>query len=145
MKTWKWAVLVLGCMMLLVGCEQLYQQVADPNSGLNVGVDTVAPILPVVGGAAAATGTPWGVIVALGAGILTAVIEEFRIYRKKNDLRDIEVTTKAIIDAVESVGEVDVGANGETIGKIIKAEVKEKLKDASWYKVGKIIITELKN
>ena len=145
---------MLLCMSFaFLGCNELIQEVADSNSGLNVGVDAVSNIIPAVAagaGAAAAAGLPWAAIVLLATNVVSVVVGIYKNHRKNIviDEQDelyinTKVTTRAIIEAIEDVGGIKVSEE-ETIGGIIKGKVEEKLKDKDYYLIGKAVITALK-
>ena len=154
MKT-KIMIMMLLCMSFaFLGCNELIQEAADPNSGLNVGVDAVSNIIPAVAagaGAAAAAGLPWAAIVLLATNVVSVVIGTYKNHRKNIviDEQDelyinTKVTTRAIIEAIEDVGGMTVSGGSETVGDVIKGKVEEKLKDKDYYLIGKAIITALK-
>jgi hypothetical protein len=148
MKTkWKatnWHV-ALFCLALLLtgfGCEGFYQDVADPNSGLNVTIDRVGTAAPHIGAGATATGTAWGGIVG---GICTAVASAIGIYKNhRNKIvigdqdakhKNLETVTRIVVKVIE---------DNEAIAEKVKPIVKEKLLESEIYKTGKAIISGLK-
>ena len=143
--------LVAGC-LFITGCD-LWQQAADPNSGLNVGVDTTSAVVPIIAGAAVAAavaGFPWAATVLLVTNIVSVVIGTYKNHRKNivigeqnEKYTNTKVTTKAIIEAIEAVGAVEINGGG-TVSDVVKTKVEEKLKDKDAYLIGKAIITALK-
>lgn len=154
----KWIVLLVLC-ILLIGCEDVARNVADPNSSLNVAIDKIAEIAPVVGtGASTATSVfPWAATVLLVTNVVTAVIAVYKNRRKdvviggQNDEIDeqsgvideqdamyanLTTTSKAIVDAVEALP--------DEAKAVVKRCVEEKLKDNDFYKIGKAVISGLK-
>lgn len=146
-------VALLLCLLVagVAGCE-LAGQVVDPNSSLNVAVDTAAKIAPAVAagaGAAAAAGFPWAACVLLVTNIVSVAIGVYKNHQKNitigeqdSKYNNTKVTTKAIVEAIEAVGEID--HEDTTVGDIIKEKVEEKLKDKDYYLIGKAVITALK-
>ena len=144
MKT-KMLMLIMAVLLLgVAGCEEVARIVADPNSQLNVIVDTVAPIVPAVGAAGAAT--PWGAIVLAITAAVTALIGVYKTHRKNivikgqdANLKNITTATKAVIAAVDALP--------DDLQKKVKDMVEEKLHDLddkNFYKIGKAVISGLK-
>lgn len=138
-------------LLFVVGCEGVWQAVADPNSGLNQTADAVGELAPAIGAGATATGTPWGTtagvvctLLAAAAGVYNNHRKKITIGKKDSDINNIRETTKAIVRAVDEMSDVKTGS-GETVGGIVKSEVKAKLTDKDWYKVGRAIIDGLKS
>ena len=148
-KKWIWAAVVI--LLVIAGCEEIARNVVDSNSGLNQAVDTLAAVAPVVGSGAVATGTPWGAVVGLIATIVITVAGVYNNHRKKvvigekdAHIKNTETATKAIIEAVEGLKDIAL-KDGETLGEVVKEGVKAELKDKDFYKIGKAIITGIKN
>ncbi len=145
----KYVLMICIAVLCVAGCEQWAERVADPCSSLNRAVDTVSAVAPVVGSGAAATGTPWGAAVGGIAAVLVALTSVYKnhqknivINEKDSHIWDTETATRAMIEAIEEVKDVKVGS--KTLGVIVKAAVKKKLEDESFYKTGKAIISGLK-
>ena len=126
----------------LAGC-QILDNLFDPNTATIIQQGTEA-----VGSVATATGMPWGWMIITAGSIFSACATAYRNYRNKGQAADkyqeIEITTQAIVRAIESVANVTT-TDGKTVGDIVKAEVKNKLEGQRWYGIGKAIITGLKN
>ena len=159
MKITKFKIVLVGVVILLcslMGCEGLFQEVVDPNSGLNVGVDITSEIIPAIAiGAttAIATGLPWAAIVLLVTNVASVIVGVYKNYRKNIIIGEqdslyinTKETTKAIIEAIEDVGGITTpgATGGDTIGDVVKNKIEEKLKSKDYYLVGKAIITALK-
>ncbi len=136
-KKWIWLLALMA--LLVVGCEQI----ADPNSSLNLAVDAVGKVIPIVGAGATATGTAWGTIAGVIATIIASALGIYNNFRKKvvinekdADIINIELATRAIIDMVEALP--------DAIKEKAKATVKLNLQEHDFYRIGRAIIAGLK-
>ena len=148
-KKWFWAAVAI--LLIIAGCEEIARNVADPNSGLNQAVNTIGEVAPVVGSGATATGTPWGAVVGLIATIITTTAGVYNNHRKKvvigekdAHIKNTETATKAIIETIEGLKNIAL-KDGETLGEVVKEEVKARLKEKDFYKIGKAVISGIKN
>ena len=128
--------IVLG----LSGCAIL-NQLFDPNN-----VKPIEAGAAVIGAIATGAGQPWGVIITGLAGGLATLAAIYRNYRNQiksaEKYQAIEITTKSIVDAIEATSALP--AKEGTVGDLVKAAVKTKLSENNIYKIGKSIITALK-
>ena len=137
--------IVLATLLFAVGCEYAYNQANDPNSVTNKVANTVEmakPILDIVVNTTAVT--PYGTIAGVILGVLGVISSGYQTWRKKlvaNKFINLETTTKTIIGAIEDLAAVNVGTEGNTLGKIVKGEIGKKLED---YEAGKAIISGIK-
>jgi hypothetical protein len=127
---------------IFTGCA-LLDQITEPN--------TVGPVQQGVAAAgiiATAAGMPWGWICTTVVGVIGTAAASYRNWRNNTKNADkytaIELTTAAIIDAIETTAEISTN-NGKTVGETVKDAVKRNLSDKDWYNVGKAIITGIKN
>jgi len=148
----KWKMILGAILILLIvgGCEGLWQNIADPNSGLNETVGALGTMTPAIGGAAGATGTPWGATVGLFATIIAVGVGVYNNYRKKvvigekdSDITNYRETTKAIVQAIDELESVEL-KDGGTLGDYVKSLVGDNLKKKDWYRIGRAIISGLK-
>ena len=144
------SVMALG-LLIAFGCDSVATDIADPNSGLNQTVEAIETIAPAITTAATTTGTSVGLVIGGIATAISALIGVYNNYKKNividekdAHLKNTTTTTKAIVSAVEKLSSVEVGAEGKTVGEIVKSEVKINLKDSDAYKIGKAIINGLK-
>ena len=140
---------LLLVLLVIAGCNEWYLAVGDPNSGLNRTMDATTDIADAVAVGATASGTPIGLLIGMIATGISAIGGIYNNYRKNIVIRGKDarlhnniVTTKAIVDAIESVSELHVGSS--TLGKVVKSEVKKKLLDEEAYRIGKAVIDSLK-
>jgi len=143
--------------VLFIGCAILDGQVEDPNSSLNQTVAVVDVSANAVKDAAPAAG-PYGWIAGLVATAIASATGVYKVYQKnaviKTDknivvrqqqetmmIRDV---TKAIVKAVETVGDVPLDNGNGTLGKTVKNVVAQNLEDSKLTMMGKAIITGLK-
>lgn len=147
----KKCVLIVGLLFFcFCGCEALQdttEAVADPNSGLNILINRIDALLPVVEGTAgvAAPVVPMAGIVALIASIAGNLLQVYKGHRTKVDKSNLEATTKVVLDVIDDVSKVIIDrSTNETIGDAVKGRVEAKLKDEELYKIAKVIISELK-
>ena len=133
-------VLTVLCLLFFTGCASWFASVADPNSGLNTTVDAVTETAPHIGAASAASGTPIGAMIFAATTIISALTGVYTTHRTKivagKKYDNITATTKAIVDAIESLD--------DPVSKPIKDKVLMNLRDEEIVKIGKAIIEGLK-
>jgi len=147
MKKW---ILVMVVLLTVCGCPEVYEQMGDPNSGLNIVVDTTEKLLPAV--AAGGAVLPWGWIIGTVATAVSAVIGIYENYRKNivideqdEDYSNLEETAAAVVKTIEVVKEIVIDeGTGETIGDAVKGRVEKELKYKEIYLIAKAIINGLK-
>lgn len=142
--------------LMLAGCEALLMQADDPNSALSKTVEATGHVGEGITTSAPAAG-PYGWIAAAVGTALTGIAGAYKVRQKNATIKTdgaiitaqqrefnmIRDTTKAIVDAIEQVGNVGMG-NGDTIGSTVKAQVSEELKKRGLDTMGKAIISGIK-
>lgn len=143
-------------MTIVAGCSALERQAKDPNSTTNrlaAEIDKYDEAASAMGSAASSAGLPWGWVLSVGGAVSGWAVREWQNYRKKYKLGDklhnVELTSKAIVDAVEGLGAIEYvdPETGDkiTIGNIVKSEVQERLKERDFYNIGRAVINGLKS
>ena len=144
--------LAVVLIMFVVGCEQII----NPESNVNKTTELIERVAPVVSDGLIASGVVTGGLVGSITTVLSVIAGSYNNWRKKLIIKNAEgllshsqirlanvtSTTKAIVGAIEKVGEVEV--NSTTIGNMTKAKIAEELKAVGLYSVGKAIISGLK-
>jgi len=132
-------------------------QLADPNSALNQAINVVDASANAVKDAAPAAG-PYGWIAGLVATAIASATGVYKVYQKnaviktdktivtaqQREMIMIRDVTKAIVKAVETVGDVPLDNGNGTLGKTVKDVVAQNLEDSKLTMMGKAIITGLK-
>lgn len=148
--------------LMLVGCAALEEQANDPNSALSGAVTTIDAVARSVQESAPVAG-PYGWI---AGALATAVAGATGVYkvRQKNrviatdgqvikaqqrEFNIVRDTTKAIVDAVERMGNVEIPqtiapSKDGKLGSVIKAYVGEELEKKKISNVGKAVISGIK-
>ena len=146
----KWVLVMVVLLFAASGCEEAYLQMGDPNSGLNVAVDTMEKILPAVGVAGAVF--PWGWVVGAITAAVSSIIGIYKNYRKNliiaeqdENYTNLEQTAAVVVKTIKVIDNIPIDTEtGETIGDAVKGRVKEELKDKEIYQIAKAIISGLK-
>jgi hypothetical protein len=142
--------------ILLTGCDMLREQSSDPNSPMSQGVTAIDAVARGIQQTAPAAG-PYGWIVGAVATIVTGAAGAYKVRQKNQTISTdgkiitaqqrefamVRDTTKAIVEAIEQVGEIKM-TNGNTIGTTIKAQVSEELKKRNLDVIGKAVISGIK-
>ena len=143
--------------LMLVGCDVLGEQAADPNSPLSGAVNVIDAAAKGVQQGAPAAG-PYGWIAGAIATVVASATGIYKVRQKnqriafddrvltsqQRDFNAIRDTTQAIVDAIEEVGDVKINQEGDTIGRAVKNRVTEELKDRNLITIGKAVISGLK-
>jgi len=150
--------LITGAMILmLAGCDLFQEQAADPNSPLSGVVNVIDSAATTVQEEAPKAG-PYGWIAGAIATLVTAGTGFYKVRQKNQRITfDTEVltsqqrefnmirdTTRAIVDAIEDVGDVKINQEGDTIGVAVKNQITEELHKRNLDQIGKAVISGLK-
>ena len=159
--------------ILLTGCDMLREQSSDPNSPISQGVTAIDAVARGLQQTAPAAG-PYGWIVGAVATIVTGAAGAYKVRQKnqtistdgkiitaqQREFNMVRDTTKAIVDAIEQVGDIkipegtfsynkmtgkrDVSSKDGTLAGIVKMQVAEELKKRNLDVIGKAVISGIK-
>lgn len=129
---------VMMAFVMLMGCTELQQSIADPNSTLNSSVETIAAVSNTAAAFAAsppAQSLPGG----LSAIILAATTAVSGLYNVYQGVRGavMRKATRAIVQGIE--------AAAPEVQNAVKPMIQKEMKSAEILVQGKAIVAKLKN
>lgn len=143
--------------IMFAGCVITEGEASDPNNPISQIINAIDASANAVKDVAPAAG-PYGWIAGIAATLIASATGAYKINQKNATIKTdgniitaqqkeyqlITTVTKSIIDAIESIGNVEVKNADGTVKTTVKNEVAFQLENNKIAEVGKAIITGLK-